>query len=196
MIDTELLKTSLQNNIKNGEPRVVADDIEQYIKQNIDKFVITGNTTVATSRLDMKDVGFIHNNIEYIVDIKTHNTMTTFNMPNITSVSRLMDLYKDTHKEFSLLIVKYSIGDSFVNIQSVAFGKIWNISTSCFRFGNLGTGQLQLKNSNNIEINNNDKREWFKWFYLELYNFYQKEERKIQKRKDNISLKLREYEII
>jgi hypothetical protein len=43
----------------------------------------------------------------YVVDIKTHNLNTAFNMPNLTSVERLARFYGDNKNYFALLLISY-----------------------------------------------------------------------------------------
>ena len=45
----------------------------------------------------------------YVVDIKTHNLNTNFNMPNLTSVERLARFYGENKNYFVLLLVSYQI---------------------------------------------------------------------------------------
>lgn len=40
----------------------------------------------------------------YVVDSKTHNLGTSFNMPNLTSVERLARFYEDYHNYFAVLM--------------------------------------------------------------------------------------------
>lgn len=129
----------------------------------------------------MKDLSFNYEGKKYILDIKTHNTETEFNRPNITSISRFNKLYSDKDVEFGILMYSYKNVSGFVSVDLCEYYNIWNIHPDCLTFGNLGTGQIQIKDSNYIRPNDS-KKEWFEWYFSAVESFYKKEKTKIDKR--------------
>jgi hypothetical protein len=189
MINTINLKININNaNIKFGEPRVVADNIEKYTITNF--YDLTSIKSLgAESRRDMKDLSFNYADKKYILDIKTHNTETEFNRPNITSIARFNKLYTDKNTEFGILMYSYKNVSGFVQVDSCEYYNIWNIHPDCLTFGNLGTGQIQIKDSSYITPFNS-KKEWFEWYFKAVDEFYKKEKQKIDKRiTDTIKIK-------
>ncbi|MDR2624497.1 MAG: hypothetical protein LBC39_08075 [Methanobrevibacter sp.] len=70
----------------------------------------------------MVDVAFEDEEGNYImVDIKTHNTGTVFNMPILTSVERLSRFYEDDKNYFSILLISYSIDNGLINFDEIKF---------------------------------------------------------------------------
>lgn len=105
------------------------------------------------SRRAMADLAFIDSeNFYTIVDVKTHREGTEFNMPNLTSVERISRFYESKTNVFSLLMVKYKVESLQVVVTDVKFAPIEFLDWSCLTIGALGWGQIQIKNSNNIQI--------------------------------------------
>ena len=103
-----------------NSPRAVGDAVQGFLEKNIEKclpkeLVVKINTSFA--RRSMADLAFedVTENY-YIVDIKTHNLNTNFNMPNLTSVERLARFYGDNKNYFVLLLVSYKTegGQSYI----------------------------------------------------------------------------------
>ncbi|OHB68069.1 MAG: hypothetical protein A2V70_18880 [Planctomycetes bacterium RBG_13_63_9] len=62
------------------------------------------------ARRAMADLAFADvDGLYYVVDVKTHRADTKFNMPNLTSVERLVRFYEDHKDLFVLLLVKYGL---------------------------------------------------------------------------------------
>jgi hypothetical protein len=109
----------------NPSPRTVGDICQSLIE---DLFLngsikIIGNPIAEKfARRAMADVAFEDKEGNYImVDIKTHNTTTVFNMPNLTSVERLSRFYEDDKNYFSILLITYSINNGLINFNEVKF---------------------------------------------------------------------------
>lgn len=133
---------------------------------------------------------------EYSIDVKTHRGNSKFHMPNITSVKRLAEYYKDPKHFFCLLIVKYDVDITDVKIEDVVFAAIENISKECFTLGNLGNGQIQLKNAKNLQIDYCYNRFiWMGDMCEKLLRFYPNEITKINKRIEYFEKIKRELEI-
>jgi len=132
----------------------------------------------------MADVAFKDREDFYcIVDVKTHREDTSFNMPNLTSVERLARFYEDDSNIFSLIIVTYRVNQHSVIASDVIFVPIEFLDWSCLTIGALGWGQIQIANSNNININNGySRREWMMSLCDTMLQFYPREIIKINDR--------------
>ena len=121
----------------------------------------------------------------YIVDIKTHNLDTNFNMPNLTSVERLARFYGEDRNYFILLLVSYKIQGEQLHFENCLFSPIEFLDWSCLTLGALGWGQIQIANSNiiNIELKNTRKK-WMLQLCDALDLFYPNEISKITRRID------------
>ena len=171
---------------KLNTPRIAGDSIEDFIKEffynnlpsNIGTFI-----DEELGRRAMADFAFndIYNNY-IIVDVKTHNKNTTFNMPNITSVERLSKFYYESDNNiFSLLMVSYD--ENTNKFSEIYFIPIEYLDWECLNIGALGWGQIQISNYNNKTINKNQTRkEWMLNMIKKLKLFYPKEIEKIYKR--------------
>ena len=129
----------------------------------------------------------------YVVDIKTHNLNTNFNMPNLTSVERLARFYGDNKNYFVILLVSYKIQKEQLHLENCLFVPIEFLDWSCLTLGALGWGQIQISNSNivNIELKNTRKK-WMLQLCDALDLFYPNEIAKITRRIDYFR-NIREY---
>lgn len=136
------------------------------------------------TRRSMADLKFTDNDgLEYYVDVKTHNLNTEFNMPNLSSVKRLYDFYKDPTKYLAILFVSYSVSNNQLEVDAVKFFPIEFLDWSCLTIGALGWGQIQISNSNKILLAPKKERsEWLEEFKVHLIDFYEKEQKKIKTR--------------
>ena len=128
--------------------------------------------------------GMIEGYFYYAIDSKTHNVDTAFNMPNLTSVERLSRFYEDDDNYFTILMTTYSISNQNKPIfTSCIFVPIEMLSWSCLTLGALGWGQIQIANSNIIDIDETQTR---KKFMLKMCDnlelFYPNEINKINQR--------------
>ncbi|MCY4216633.1 MAG: hypothetical protein OXC92_06595 [Flavobacteriaceae bacterium] len=81
---------------------------------------------------------------------------------------------------FSLLIIKYSIVNNQPEVSEVIFSPIEFIDWSCLTLGALGWGQIQIANSNRIEISQDQSRKsWMLKLCDNVLEFYSKEIDKI-----------------
>ena len=132
----------------------------------------------------MADLAFtdIYNNY-IIVDVKTHNLDTSFNMPNLTSVERLARFYEDDSNYFSVMIIEYAKKNNFFFVSNIFFIPIEFLNWDCLTIGALGWGQIQIANANTIHINTEQTRKsWMLSMCDVLDIFYPKEKSKIDKR--------------
>ena len=132
----------------------------------------------------MADLAFTDvDEIYYMIDVKTHRLDTAFNMPNLTSVRRLIRLYEDDRNYFLLLMVKYSLDGTKLDVQNVHFVPIEFLAWDCLTIGALGWGQIQIANANNINIEQGySRKRWMLELCDAMLNFYPKEIAKIEDR--------------
>jgi hypothetical protein len=97
----------------------------------------------------------------YVVDIKTHNLDTKFNMPNLTSVERLARFYGDSKNYFALLLVSYKIKEDQLAFDNCTSVPMEYLDRSCLTLGALGWDQIQIADSNIITLNGeNARKQW------------------------------------
>jgi hypothetical protein len=171
-----------------SSPRAIGDALQKMIGKQLelllkDKFKTYSD---AQARRSMADIYVEdHNSNHYLIDVKTHRKDTDFNMPNLTSVERLASLYEDDANFFCLLMVSYNLTESekSVSVVKCDFVPIENVEWSCLTIGALGWGQIQIKNSNKLDINKSiTRKEWMLEFCDRVLDFYPKEITKINER--------------
>lgn len=192
-----LNENQLMNNNTADSPRAVGDAVQSFLEREffccLPKELIM-NFSEKFVRRAMADFAFEDNTERYyVVDLKTHNLRTSFNMPNITSVDRLAKFYEDDKNYFALLLVDYTSIDSVLKFESCHFVPIEYMDWSCLTIGALGWGQIQIANSNRIVLNTeNTRRNWMLQLCDALDLFYPKEISKITARIDRF-IHVREY---
>lgn len=175
-----------------SSPRAVGDAIQSIISDGFEGIVADYCTDFSSdfARRAMADLAFEDNDGNYyLIDVKTHNIDTEFNMPNLTSVRRLARLYyNEEHVEkdyFTLLMVKYQTRELDIDVLDVKFVSIENLDWSCLTIGALGWGQIQIANSRNIDIDRElTRKAWMLQFCDQLDQFYPREIAKIRDRID------------
>jgi len=121
----------------------------------------------------------------YVVDVKTHRKEEGFHMPNLTSVERLARFYEDDRNCFVVLAVSYRIEGTRVTAEDVHFVPIEFLSWKCLTIGALGWGQIQIANSDHIDVvPEYSRRKWMLELCDTLFEFYPHEMSKIGKRID------------
>ncbi len=195
----QLLNSSGDFNNKRivSSPRAVGDAVQEIIGEKLlscfpDNIIKDYSDSFA--RRAMADLAFSDNDNNYfVIDIKTHNKNTSFNMPNLTSVERLARFYEDDKNFFVILLVEYSIVDSKIVFEKVRFVPIENLSWDCLTIGALGWGQIQIANANVISIDRElTRKKWMLQLCDALDVFYPKEILKIEKRIDRFA-KVRDF---
>jgi len=170
-----------------NSPRAVGDTVQSILEDEFEKCMPAGsikNYNSAFARRAMADFAFFdqYDNY-YIVDNKTHNEDTSFNMPNLTSVERLARFYEDDCNYFTLLLVSYKNIDGKIHFTKCLFCPIEHLDWSCLTIGALGWGQIQIANSNHIVCNRSSTRKtWMLSLCDRLDIFYPKEISKINER--------------
>jgi len=138
------------------------------------------------ARRAMADLAFKDTeDIYYVVDVKTHRKEEGFHMPNLTSVERLARFYEDDMNCFVVLTVSYRIEGTKVTAEDVHFVPIEFLSWKCLTIGALGWGQIQIANSDRIDvIPEYSRKKWMLELCDTLFEFYPHEITKIRKRVD------------
>ncbi len=165
--------------------RAVGDAIEGIISSNFEKILGDYCTEYSENfaRRAMADLAFQDNDeLYYIVDVCTHRADTQFNMPNITSVERLARFYENDSNYFVILNVKYDVLGTKVKASNVHFAPIEFYMWDCLTVGALGWGQIQIANSNYINVKQYLRKKWMLEFCDVMLSFYPKEIEKIGNR--------------
>ena len=167
-------------------PRAVGDAIQEILA---DKFqTLLGNFCAEYSadfaRRAMADLAFSDpDGFYYVVDVKTHRVDTRFNMPNLTSVERLARFYQDDLNYFVILMVSYTVSGTRLDVRDVKFVPIEFLMWDCLTIGALGWGQIQIANSNRINIQPfYSRKSWMLELCDNVLEFYPKEIAKIDER--------------
>ncbi len=166
--------------------RAVGDAIQAVLSENFGALLgnLVAEYSAAFARRAMADLAFSdRDGYYYVVDVKTHRQETLFNMPNLTSVERLARFYEDDKNYFVLLIVKYTIVGTKVQVSKAHFIPIEFLAWDCLTIGALGWGQIQLANANVINLNGGySRKEWMLELCDVMLEFYPREIGKIQER--------------
>lgn len=175
--------------------RAVGDAIEGILFDEFPKILgdCCKEYSPSFARRAMADIAFKDkDDLYYIVDVSTHRTDTHFNMPNITSVERLARFYEEDSNYFVILSVKYTITGIKAEISRVYFAPIEFFMWDCLTVGALGWGQIQIANSNYINVKKYSRKKWMLEFCDVMLNFYPKEIEKIGTRIERFE-KVREF---
>ncbi|PKM92955.1 MAG: hypothetical protein CVU80_00685 [Elusimicrobia bacterium HGW-Elusimicrobia-4] len=164
--------------------RAVGDAIQDLLAENFKSIIgdKIKNYSSVFARRAMADIAFFDiNDCYYVIDVKTHRLDTVFNMPNLTSVERLARFYEDDKNNFVVLMVAYNIKDVHIKVEKVHFAPIEFLSWDCLTIGALGWGQIQIANSNKIDvIPQNSRKKWMIKLCNNLFEFYPNEIEKIK----------------
>ena len=167
-------------------PRAVGDAVQSLLEDNLQN--ILGDNIKDYSpdfaRRAMADIAFKdRDDFYYIVDIKTHNINTSFNMPNLTSVERLARFYEDDKNYFVVLLIAYVVKGTHIEVERVNFIPLEFLSWDCLTIGALGWGQIQIANSNKTNIIPlYSRKKWMLELCDTLFEFYPREIGKIATR--------------
>jgi len=163
--------------------RAAGDAIQEVLSRKFEGILgsLASDYKTDFARRAMEDLAFrdMHDNY-YAVDVKSHRTSTSFNMPNLTSVERLASFYEREENYFILLMVKYEMQGSRAVFSRVHFVPIEFLSWDCLTVGALGWGQIQIANSNNIVVDaQSSRRQWMLKLCEKMFEFYPKEIAKV-----------------
>ena len=167
-------------------PRAVGDELESLVSDRFESLL--GNWckeySAVFSRRAMADLAFTDiDDVYSVIDVKTHREDTRFNMPNLTSVERRARFYESDTNVFSLILIKYFVDGTNIEVSNVLFTPIEFIDWQCLTVGALGWGQIQIANSNNILVEQQySRREWMLQLCDVMMAFYPREVVKIGER--------------
>ena len=177
-----------QKRIMNS-PRAMGDAVQDVVGELLPKCIPEGvlsEFSADFARRAMADLAFtdVDNNY-YLIDVKTHNTTTQFNMPNLTSVHRLSRFYEDDRNYFIVLLVEYAVVNEALRFTNIHFVPIEHLQWDCLTIGALGWGQIQIANASIIHMDrSNTRKGWMLSMCDQLDVFYPKEIAKITDRLD------------
>ena len=167
--------------------RATGDAIQELLAENFQEFLGDRVREYSSefARRAMADLAFTDNDGFYhVIDVKTHRLDTHFNMPNLTSVERLARFYEDDKNYFVVLFVAYNLQGIRVVVEKVHFVPIEFLYWDCLTIGALGWGQIQIANSNIINIETQSRKKWMIKLCDTLFEFYPNEISKIKERVD------------
>ncbi len=175
-----------------SSPRAVGDTVQEVLGEKMASCFPCGlikEFNGSFARRAMADVAFTDASENYfVVDIKTHNKNTDFNMPNLTSVERLSRFYEDDKNFFVIVLAEYQSTGNQIVFDSVRLFPIEHLKWDCLTIGALGWGQIQIANARIVNIDRNQKRKnWMISLCDVLDVFYPKEIDKIKNRIDHFS---------
>lgn len=166
--------------------RAAGDAIQTILSEQFQSLLgnLCADYSAEFARRAMADLAFIdRDGFYYVVDVKTHRLETHFNMPNLTSVKRLVRFYEDDRNYFAVLLVKYRSKGTEVKVDRVHFVPIEFLAWDCLTIGALGWGQIQIANANMININEGySRKKWMIELCDVILEFYPKEIEKIEDR--------------
>jgi hypothetical protein len=169
-----------------GSPRAVGDVAQQLLESSFAAILGSLATKYSSgfARRAMADLAFEDaDGFYYVVDVKTHRTDASFNMPNLTSVDRLARFYEDDKNYFAILLLSYHVGDEGIIFTNVRFIPIEFLGWDCLTIGALGWGQIQITNASRVTINPEySRRSWMIEMCDALLQFYPREIAKIESR--------------
>ena len=188
-----LLNTKGKNIVEGralNSPRAVGDAVQLFLSEQggLKNCIPTGclkSFERDFERRSMEDMAFYDvKNQYYAVDCKTHNLSTFFNMPNLISVRRLANFYKNDNNTFCILIVEYKVENGGIVYNKCHFKPIEASSWKCLTIGALGWGQIQIKDANVLKFNKSvNRKKWMIKLCDLLEAFYDEEIGKIGERK-------------
>ncbi len=169
-----------------SSPRTVGDAVQSLVEKKFEDIAGAWCVEYSSSfaRRAMADLAFTDKEGFYcIVDVKTHRQTTDFSMPALVSARRLARFYQDDENIFAILMVKYEVVDKRVQANKVLFCPIEFLDWRCLTVGALGWGQIQIANSNAIDIRHGQSRKsWMLSLCDAMLEFYPKEILKIEDR--------------
>lgn len=187
----DLLKNEGQNIVQGRSltsPRAIGDAVQAFLGEKLNQCFPENtlkNFESDFERRSMEDMAFYDaDNHYYAVDCKTHNLTTTFNMPNLISVKRLANFYRNDNNFFCILIVEYQVTDEHIAYNNCYFKPIEAFPWDCLTIGALGWGQIQIANANILKFNDSvNRKDWMLQLCDTLSLFYDEEISKIGERK-------------
>ena len=152
------------------QQRGIGDIIEDTV------FVVTKGLIpelqYATSKRTMEDFQVEVEGHTYKFDVKTHDSDASFSMPNLVSVKRLKKYLADPTNHLVYVFITYEIRNDMCMITNVRLHEVDELHWDCLHIQNLGKGQLQLRNSNNIQLMEQNREVWLHTLTDKTVEFY------------------------
>ena len=187
----DLISVELSNNLEknyelpdNYEQRSIGDRYEgecvKIIKNIVNDNVI--KVIERRSKKSLEDVTVITKNYKIYIDPKTidispdlpESKQKKFSMPNLTAIRKLKkEIFDSDNTEVLYASIKYTIENNVLTIQNILLFYVWELDLNYTRFGNLGKGQIQIKNARkDIKLIEIEKNEWWAEFLEKIDNEY------------------------
>jgi hypothetical protein len=172
MVDDGLMQRGIADIIEVKVSDIILKLKHQSIKESYE----------AKSKRSIEDVGIVTTEYDDIkIDIKTHDSKAELSMPNLISISRLKKFYKNDKNLLLYVFVKYINFGHSIQILDVQVKSIEQLNWECLTIGNLGKGQLQVRNMNEISFQNHMTRnDWMERLSYDVVIYYQSLVNKIQ----------------
>jgi len=187
----DLIRTELSNNLEkkyelpdNYEQRSIGDRYEGECVKIIKKIVNDNIIKVIErrSKKSLEDVTVITENYKIYIDPKTidispdlpESKEKKFSMPNLTAIRKLKkEIFDSVNTELLYVSIKYTIKDNVLNIEKILLFYVWELDLKYTRFGNLGKGQLQIKDARkDIKLIEIEKKQWWAEFLKKIHKEY------------------------
>ena len=117
-----------------------------------------------------------------LVDVKTRQLGTDFNMPNLISVERLDKILNTPDQELYYWMIDYSVeADGSCVVRHSEVRTVWSLPWAALAIQNLGKGQLQICKWAEVANHATDKAAWHAQLKQERRQFYQRQIAKLQR---------------
>ena len=125
----------------------------------------------------------------YLVDVKTRQLNTQFNMPNLISVDRLDKILSDPTQDLYYWFIDYEVLDSGdCAIRHSEIRAVWTLPWQAVAIQNLGKGQLQIKDWSKLDIYLDDRSSWLQDLRTARKVFYLKQADKFRRMAEKIKV--------
>jgi hypothetical protein len=125
--------------------------------------------------------------ISNLVDVKTRQLGTDFNMPNLISVDRLDKILSNSTQELYYWMIDYRVNkDGSCTVEHSEIRTVWSLPWPALAIQNLGKGQLQICKWDKVAEHASDKDAWHAQLKEQRKKFYHKQIAKLQRILDSI----------
>lgn len=122
-----------------------------------------------------------------LIDVKTRQLGTDFNMPNLISVDRLDQILSNADMDLYYWMIDYEVlDDGSCTIRHSEIRAVWSLPWEAVAIQNLGKGQLQIKNWSQLSTYLDDRASWLQDLRAMRKIFYLKQAEKFRRMADRI----------
>jgi len=122
-----------------------------------------------------------------LIDVKTRQLGTDFNMPNLISVDRLDKILGHPEQELYYWLIDYRVNlDGSCAVEHSEIRTVWSMPWAALAIQNLGKGQLQICKWAELAVHATDKAAWHAQLKTQRQQFYCKQMAKLQRILDSI----------